>query len=77
MLTQHNQSASAFSLNIGDIVFSLVNTKTSELSPNFEGPFRVIQKEHGNKVKLLHLHTAQERIAHLDSLKKVWTVVWE
>ncbi|KAK4321769.1 hypothetical protein Pmani_007398 [Petrolisthes manimaculis] len=71
MLLYHNKSASNFSLEIGDIVYSLVEVKHSNLDPKFDGPFRVIAKEHGNKVKLLKLKNHTETTAHLDSLKKV------
>ncbi|KAK4322805.1 hypothetical protein Pmani_006471 [Petrolisthes manimaculis] len=71
MLLYHNKSASNFSLEIGDIVYSLVEVKHSKLDPKFDGPFRVIAKEHGNKVKLLKLKNHTETTAHLDSLKKV------
>ncbi len=71
MLLYHNKSASNFSLNIGDIVYSVKHVKTSKLNPNFEGTFRVIAKETGNKVRLLNLSDFLERVSHLDSLKRV------
>ncbi|KAK4326756.1 hypothetical protein Pmani_002773 [Petrolisthes manimaculis] len=71
MLLYHNKSTSNFSLEIGDIVYSLVEVKHSKLDPKFDGPFRVIAKEHGNKVKLLKLKNHTETTAHLDSIKKV------
>lgn len=55
MLLYHDKSALDFTLNIGDIVYSLKHVKTSKLSLKLEGPFRVIVKETGNKVKILNL----------------------
>ena len=71
MIAYHNKDVSSFNLNIGDIVFSLVNVTSSKLQPKFDGPFRVIAKLNGNKVKVLHLQSLEESITHLDSLKKV------
>lgn len=71
MLLYHNKSASNFSLDKGGIVYSLVEVKHSKLDQKFEGHFRVIAKEHGNKVKLLNLKDHSQTTAHLDSLKKV------
>lgn len=67
----HNKSVSSFSVDVGDIVYTLVQQSNSTLAPKFTRPYRVIKKETGNKVKLLHLHTFAKSGAHLEQMKKV------
>ncbi|KAG0721797.1 Ankyrin-3 [Chionoecetes opilio] len=49
LLSKHVR-ASNFTLDIDDVVYSLMDVKKSKLDPIFDGPFRVIAKEHGNKL---------------------------
>ncbi len=55
---------------IGDIVYLKVHEPKHKLAPRFEGPYRVIDYDKGNKVKLRHLTTLETKLAHLDHLKR-------
>ncbi len=57
---------------IGDLVYQQVQEPKNELAPRFEGPYRVIDYDKGNKVKLRHLTTLETKLAHLDHLNR-WT----
>ncbi len=56
---------------IGDLVYQKVQEPKNKLAPRFEGPYRVIDYDKGNKVKLRHLTTLETKLAHLDHLKRV------
>ncbi len=47
-----------------------VHEPKNKLAPQFEGPYRVIEIDSGNKVKIIHLTTKETKIAHLDHLKR-------
>ncbi len=47
-----------------------VHEPKNKLAPRFEGPYRVIEIESGNKLKIRHLTTKETKIAHLDHLKR-------
>ncbi len=55
---------------IGDLVYLKVHEPKNKLAPRFEGPYRVIDCDKGNKVKLRHLTTLETKLAHLDHLKR-------
>ncbi len=55
---------------IGDVVYINVHEPKNKLAPRFEGPYRVIGYDKGNKVKLRHLTTLETKLAHLDHLKR-------
>ncbi len=57
---------------VGDLVYHLIQAVKNKLAPRFEGPYRVIDYDKGNKVKLRHLTTLETKLAHLDHLKR-WT----
>ncbi len=57
---------------IGDLVYQKVQEPQNKLAPRSEGPYRVIDYDKGNKVKLRHLTTLETKLAHLDHLKR-WT----
>ncbi len=57
---------------IGDLVYNLVPEPKNKLAPRFEGPYRVIDYDKENTVKLRHLTTLETKLAHLDHLKR-WT----
>ncbi len=56
---------------VGDIVFMKVHEPKNKLAPRFEGPYRVIEVESGNEVKIRHITTNETKIAHLDHLKRL------
>ncbi len=55
---------------VGDIVFTKVQEPKTKLSPRFEGPYRVIEVDDCNKIKIRHLTTNETKTAHLDPLKR-------
>ncbi len=55
---------------IGDLVYQQVPESKNKLAPRF--PYRVIDYDKGNKVKLRHLATLETKLAQLDNLK-LWT----
>ncbi len=63
-------SASEKVIVIGDIVYLKVHEPKNKLTPPFKGPYRVIDYDQGNKVKIRHLTTHATQGAHLDHLKR-------
>ncbi len=57
---------------IGDLVYHQVHEPKNKLAPRFEGPYRVIDYDKGNQVKLRHLTSMETKLAHVDHLKR-WT----
>ncbi len=55
---------------IGDIVYLKIQEPKNKLAPRFEGPYRVVDYDKGNKVKIRHLTTLETKLAHLDHLKR-------
>ncbi len=55
---------------VGDIVYTKVHEPKNKLSTRFEGPYRVIEVDDSNKVKIRHLTTKETKTAHLDHLKR-------
>ncbi len=57
---------------VGDLVYHLVPEHKNKLAPRFEVPYRIIDYDKDNKVKLRHLTTLEPKLARLDHLKR-WT----
>ncbi len=64
------KSATDKLLVIGDIIYLKIQEPKYKLSPRFEGPYRVLDYDKGNKVKIRHLTTLETKLAHLDHLKR-------
>ena len=71
MLRKQHQRAVPHDVSVGDIVFHRVHDRHSKLDPQFDGPFRVIESLHGHKVRILNLKSREERVVHIDHLKRV------
>ncbi len=55
---------------LGDIVFTKIQEPKNKLAARFEGPYRVIAYDKGDKVKIRHMTTLETKLAHLDHLKR-------
>lgn len=64
------KSATDKLLVTGDIVYLKIQEPKNKLAPRFEGPYRVLSYDKGNKVKIRHLTTLETKLAHLDHLKR-------
>ncbi len=56
---------------MGDVVYHSIHEVATKLHPRFEGSYRVIGIEHGNKIKIRHLTNYNTKIVHVDHLKRV------
>ncbi len=56
---------------MGDVVYHSIQEVATKLHPRFEGPYRIIGIEHGNKIKIKHLTNYNSKIVHVDHLKRV------
>ncbi len=70
MTTQQWKSAKEKIIIIGDIVYIKIHEPKDKLAPRFEGPYRVIDYDSGNKLKIRHLTTLETKVAHVDHLKR-------
>ncbi len=68
---QQHRMAGSKVIAIGDVVHHSIKEVTTKLDPRFEGPYRVIGIDHGNKVKIRHLTDYNTKIVHVDHLKRV------
>ena len=57
---------------MGDSFFFVFNVSSSKLQPKFYETFKVIAKDHSNKVRFFIINFLQESAVHLDSLNKVY-----
>ena len=71
MLKKQHQRATPQEIDVGDIVFSKNQTRSSKLESIFIGPHRVTEVMHGHKVKILDLRSGTENTIHRDHLKRV------
>jgi hypothetical protein len=71
MLSLQHRRAKTIPLENEDVVFVQIHDRQSKLDTKFEGPYRVINNNLGNKAELLNLTTLEKKIVHRDHLKKV------
>ena len=71
MLRKQHQRASSHEINVGDIVFTRVQDRSSKLDPLFQGPYRVTELLTGHKIKLIDLKSGTANTVHKDHLKRV------
>ncbi len=70
--TQKHKKAKTFNVDIGDLVMTKIHVPlagSSKLSPKFTGPYKIIDKDTGNKYKFQDLETYEVSIRHADDLK--------
>ena len=70
MIQNVNKNAKESNIHIGDIVYALIHTRDSKLSPKFAGLYRVINRN-ANKATIKSLSSDEEKQVHIDHLKKV------
>ncbi len=70
MTAQQWKSASEKIILLADIVYIKVHEPKNKLAPRFEGPYRVIAYDTGNKLKIRHLTTLETKVTHVDNLKR-------
>ena len=74
MIAQQHKRAGNLKIEVGSLVYVQVHENQSlfkKLAEKFEGPYRVISPESGNKWRLKSLITGKEKVAHIDHLKTV------
>ena len=74
MLEQQHKRARNLNIDVGSLVYVLVHdiqTSFKKLSEKFEGPYRVIAPETGNKWRIKSLTSGSEKVVHVDHLKTV------
>ena len=70
MIQRQHMSATPVTLQVNDVVYKSTSERQSKLHPKFTGPYRVVEKLHGNKFKILCPETNTSEVVHVDRLKK-------
>ena len=71
VLRKQHLRATPHEIDVGDIVFTKVQDRSSKLDPLFHGPHRVTDSLAGHKVRILDLSSGTEKTIHKDHLKRV------
>ena len=69
---QQHKRARTINIKPGDLVMIKLHTpigNSNKLSPQFKGPYKVLQPDSGNKFKVRHLETGEISVRHVDELK--------